>query len=248
VLSLRPVPTAHAAPTMNATAIALPKDSAVRGILFSNLLAIGFAVFDDAGLLMLLWPYWAQSVIIGFYAYRRIAKLQTFKTDGLKINGRSVDPTPETRSYTKNFFALHYGFFHVGYFIFLGAMTGRITGEAAAAFGPREGLTLGVLSQWDFVVVGLLALSFAIAHRSSHQEHVEADLAGEPNIGALMFMPYLRIIPMHITIILGAVVGNGGGAILFGGLKTVADVAMHKVEHHMLQKLRAAESSPQPAR
>jgi hypothetical protein len=112
---------------MNATAIALPKDSAVRGILFSNLLAIGFAVFDDAGLLMLLWPYWAQSVIIGFYAYRRIAKLQKFKTDGLKINGRSVDPTPETRSSTKNFFALHYGFFHVGYFIFLGAMTGRIT-------------------------------------------------------------------------------------------------------------------------
>ena len=53
---------------MNTTAIALPKDSAVRGILFSNLLAIGFAVFDDAGLLMLLWPYWAQSVIIGFYA------------------------------------------------------------------------------------------------------------------------------------------------------------------------------------
>lgn len=233
---------------MAATEIVAPKDTAVRGILLSNLLAIGFAVFDDAGLLMLLWPYWAQSVIIGFYSYRRIGKLQKFTTDGFKMNGHSVAPTPETRSSTKRFFAMHYGFFHVGYFVFLGAMTGRLGGEAGATFGSRDGLSLGVLSQWDVVVVGLLALSFAIAHRSSHQEHVEADLAGEPNIGALMFMPYLRTIPMHITIILGAVLGNGGGALVFGGLKTAADIAMHQVEHHMLQKLRVAQSSPQPAR
>jgi len=210
----------------------------VRGIVLSNLLAIAFAWFDDGGLLMLLWPYWAQSVIIGFYAYRRIAKLQRFRTDGLKINGASVAPTPETRRSTKNFFAMHYGFFHVGYLVFLVAMTGSITADGrlpATVNGVPRALDVGRLGAWDPLIVLLLALSFALAHRQSHQEHVDADLRGEPNIGALMFMPYLRIIPMHITIILGSILGNGGGTLLFGGLKTLADVGMHKVEHYLLQ-------------
>jgi hypothetical protein len=64
---------------------------------------------------------------------------------------------------------------------------------------------------------------------------VDADLRGTPNIGTLMFVPYIRIIPMHLTIILGVMLEDGLGLLLFGSLKTVADVAMHKVEHRMLQ-------------
>ena len=73
----------------------------------------------------------------------------------------------------------------------------------------------------------------------SHREHVASDLRHTRNIGTLMFIPYLRIIPMHLTIILGAVLGSGGGLLLFGALKTVADVVMHKVEHRMLQGARS---------
>ena len=53
-----------------------------------------------------------------------------------------------------------------------------------------------------------------------------------PNIGTMMFSPYLRVVPMHAFIMLGAyVAGGGNGLMLFMVLKTLADVAMHLVEH-----------------
>ena len=44
-----------------------------------------------------------------------------------------------------------------------------------------------------------------------------------------MATPYLRVVPMHIMVIVG-------GLLIFGALKTVADVAMHAVEHRRYQK------------
>ena len=60
----------------------------------------------------------------------------------------------------------------------------------------------------------------------------------KPNIGSMMFFPYLRIIPMHLTIIFGGAIiqGRGDGVgvrlamLLFMGLKTGADVLMHIIE------------------
>ena len=65
-----------------------------------------------------------------------------------------------------------------------------------------------------------------------------------PNIGALMFLPYLRVIPMHLAILLGVALGDVLGRLLFGTLKTVADVAMHKIEHRWLQRAAAAKPVP----
>lgn len=52
-----------------------------------------------------------------------------------------------------------------------------------------------------------------------------------------MFLPYARILPMHLTIILGGALGGEGAAVvlIFGALKTAADVLMHHVEHRILQ-------------
>jgi hypothetical protein len=63
---------------------------------------------------------------------------------------------------------------------------------------------------------------------------VEADLGGRPNIGTLMFMPYLRILPMHLSIILGAVLGGSTAVLFFLALKTAADAGMHVIEHALL--------------
>ena len=54
-----------------------------------------------------------------------------------------------------------------------------------------------------------------------------------PNIGSMMFFPYIRIIPMHVFIVLGAFfAGPSGGLVFFLVLKTLADEAMHAIEHH----------------
>lgn len=71
----------------------------------------------------LMWPYWVQSVVIGYFSRKRMLALSRFSTEGLTVNDRPVEPTPATQRYTANFFALHYGFFHAGYLVFLIART-----------------------------------------------------------------------------------------------------------------------------
>lgn len=211
-----------------------PADNAVTGIILMNAIVIGVALFSGDGLVMLMWPYWLQSVVIGYFNVRRIQKLQRFSTSGLKINGASVDPTPSTRRQTWTFFTVHYGLFHFVYMMFLLMFSSGLANVAED--GTMQGLsTLSAWSPWWFLAT---FVGFVVSHGQSHREHVEADLAGTPNIGTLMFVPYIRIIPMHITIIVGAVLGDGLGLLLFGSLKTVADVVMHKVEHNLLQKAR----------
>jgi hypothetical protein len=46
-----------------------------------------------------------------------------------------------------------------------------------------------------------------------------------------MFFPYARIIPMHIVLLTYGVVVKEGALIIFLGLKILADVLMHVVEH-----------------
>jgi len=70
---------------------------------------------------------------------------------------------------------------------------------------------------------------------------VAQDLAGTPNIGTLMFLPYARIVPMHLVIVAGAVwTGRASGLALasFVALKTGADLIMHRAEHRMLRRRR----------
>jgi hypothetical protein len=53
-----------------------------------------------------------------------------------------------------------------------------------------------------------------------------------PNIGSMMFFPYIRIIPMHAFIVFGGLVATSHHALVFFLiLKTLADEAMHALEH-----------------
>ena len=72
-----------------------------------------------------------------------------------------------------------------------------------------------------------------INHYYSYRYHRESDRRGTPNIGTLMFTPYARVLPMHLTIIFGASM-IGGGVLFFGILKTIADVVMHQIEHKII--------------
>jgi hypothetical protein len=216
-----------------------PRDEALWGIVISNLVTLTAALWQDWSVLQLMWPFWAQSLIIGWYARRRILGLVEFSTAGFRINDRPVDPTDETRRSTANFFALHYGGFHLGYLIFLIVMstaadeTGRIavTNESTRAVSLIE---IGHVYPFDFVIYAALAVGFWHSHRASHREHVAADLERVPNIGTLMAMPYARIVPMHLTIVFGLMLGVGA-IWVFVLLKISADIVMHKVEHRVLQ-------------
>jgi hypothetical protein len=219
--------------------LAQPQDRALYGILLTNVITLVVAVWQEWSVLQLMWPFWMQSVIIGWYARERMLKLTHFSTEGLKINSRAVDPSPRIQRYAANFFAFHYGFFHFGYFLFLLSMTlttdpaGQVmfTNESSGVQSPMH---IGRVYPLDFVIYIALAWGFLQSHRASHREHVQADLAHTPKLGTLMFLPYARILPMHLTIVIALPLG-GGALWFFVLLKIAADLIMHKVEHHLLQ-------------
>jgi hypothetical protein len=195
----------------------LTQDS-TRLLVLSNALTVAAAWIMHWPLETLLWPYWMQSVIIGWYNRRRMLALQSFSTEGLTSNDEPVEETPLGARRTANFFTLHYGFFHLIYLMFL-LNTG-------AKIAPLDALTFAGL-----------AVSFVVSHGTSFRQNFEADRRGRPNLGALLFVPYLRILPMHLTIIFGSgLAGSGAGTVfLFGVLKTLADVGMHKAQQRILR-------------
>jgi len=194
-------------------------DRSLHGILLGNLVTLAAALANDWSVGPLLWIYWGQSVAIGIVNVIRMLRLKEFSTAGFKSNGRPVPENATGKRATAAFFSLHYGFFHFGYFMFLAS--GHVGGRVAA-------------SDWPGIAVGVLA--FAAAHAYSLWFNDGRDFKDrKPNLGSIMFYPYLRIIPMHVTII----VGSGAEALalpLFIGLKTFSDVVMHFVEHALFQR------------
>ena len=201
--------------------------TSTRSLLAVNAATVALALALDWPVATLLWPYWVQSIIIGYFSCKRILALGRFSTEGLTMNDRAVSPTVATQRSVASFFAVHYGFFHIVYLVFLMA---QHTGQ---------------LRWWDWAGLLVLGVSFAWNHWLSFNQNVEADRAGTPNIGTLMFLPYGRIIPMHLTIIVGGALGGDSAwsVLVFGSLKTAADVLMHHVEHRVLQRQRAAATA-----
>jgi hypothetical protein len=194
----------------------LATDRSMVVLLLSNLVTIMLAVYQHWDVFVLMWVYWGQSVIIGCFNVRRIMDLKRFSTAGFMINDQPVKPTPATQRKTAVFFALHYGIFHLGYLVFLGADT-KVAG--------------GFPVFYILLCIGV----FYLNHWFSYRYNREQEQQRVPNIGNIMFFPYIRIIPMHLMIVAGVTVlgGSTGALIVFLLLKTAADAAMHVVEHSM---------------
>lgn len=168
----------------------------------------------------LLWPYWIQSVVIGWYARKRILGLAAFSTANFSYNGRPVPEEEASKRLVARFFCFHYGFFHFVYFVFL-------VGNDAIA------------SARDLLALGACGLSFAFSQRHTWAEQHAADLRGKPNLGILMATPYLRIVPMHMGVILAANIKGPAMLAAFIGLKTVSDLVLDRIDRSMA--VRAAD-------
>jgi hypothetical protein len=204
-------------------------DLSLLSLLGANLFALVLALVEGWALGTLMWIYWAQSVIIGLFNFFRILSLDRFSTEGLRMNGRLVKPTRGTQLQVAFFFLFHYGFFHVIYAVFL-ASSLTVRGSE----GTLLALCIGV---------------FFVNHLFSFGYNLRELRAGKPNLGYLLFFPYARILPLHLTIVFGLMLAGGPlGLLVFLGLKTVADLIMHAVEHSRGRVLSSTSAGPPAAR
>lgn len=206
-------------------------NTSTLSLIFSNLLVIFFAIVDDISAIDVLWIYWWQSVIIGIFNFIKMITLKDFSVEGFKLNGKFVFNTRAVAISSAVFFLFHYGFFHVIYAVFLGAFS-----TFSHSTTSSSGTTFLFISAATFFVSYLIEFI-----NSRKAENVEL-----PNIGQVMFAPYTRILPMHLTIILGGFIGAAGGffstntnlaiIILFTAIKTVVDLITHSVDLKKLTK------------
>ena len=158
----------------------------------------------------LMLVYWIQSVLIGVSYIARVLMLRPVNTD-------ESERWNWLQWGTIRRFALFYGLFHYfyGMLIVIFAFEGRKTLDGAAIYG------------W-------CALAFAISQAVSLWQQVAADAAQRRSIHDVP-APIARPMAILVMAILGFGFFGGGfdpvSLVLFGLLKTAADVAMHIVEH-----------------
>ena len=198
-------------------------DLSFWSLIGSNLFSIVLAFIQGWDISVVLWVYWLQSVGIGIVNVIKILLLEQFSTEGFQINHRAVDPTASTKISTAAFFAFHYGFFHLIYAVFLSVIP----------------FTRDALTKNDYLFIAVSGGVFFVNHLFSYFYNRKSEFENHrcPNIGTIMFQPYIRIFPMHLFIIFGSALTiitglNSFFALLFFlGLKSISDLFMHMVEH-----------------
>jgi Family of unknown function (DUF6498) len=156
----------------------------------------------------LIWLYWSQSVMMGLFNAVDILTVRTVQTEPDKATGQPVSSMFKNRVRGALFFTVHYGFFHLAYLIFIATMKRS---------GPF---------QWDFYKYFIMA--FFVGQVINFVQHKIQQRRAASNIGTMFFVPYLRIIPMHLTILIPAFL-NISNLGIFLILKSVADVVMYIV-------------------
>lgn len=188
------------------------------GIVVGNLLVLGIALWQQLPAACIVWPYWFQSVVIGVFHRRRILALQHFNTEGFTSNGRAVPVNEQGKRDTALFFAIHYGFFHFMFGAFL----------LALAFPST--------TDWKWIAFG--AATFALQLALTQRARLAADAQCDINLGAMLFLPYIRVLPIAAGIGVVGYLHDRPAMLLagFGLLKTGADVLMAWCESLLLRK------------
>jgi hypothetical protein len=204
-------------PSMPAAPSRALADRSGPGLLLAgNALTLGLALWQGASVASLLWPFWFQSLVIGVFNFRRMRALRAFSTRGMSDGGgKRIAETEAGKRSTGNFFLGHYGGFHLAYLLFLAAF---------AMPQPEE---------WRFILPAMLAL--VLVQARVHRDQVAADVAARPSLTLMMLAPYLRVLPMHLILIVGAVMAPTGAMALALTvvLKTLADLATHEIERRI---------------
>ena len=181
------------------------RDPALWTLILLNVFFIYEYKDDPQQYSSIVWLYWCQSVLIGVFNFLDMITLKNVDVTNMKINGKQATAR-QAKGCLPVFFLFHYGIFHLVYFVFL--------------------LVDFKLSDTNFTYLKL-ALGGILAQQLVQFIQNKTTYAKESRkIGTMFFLPYLRIVPMHLTILLPKFLG-WTPALTFLILKTLFDIAGH---------------------
>jgi hypothetical protein len=208
----------------------------IASLLLANIIYAALALFEGWNISILLWIYWFQSLIIGIFHFFELLSLGKV----ISVNKGWKKRDRETVR-TALFFMVHYGGFHLGYAIFLFVIPVML-GENEMSGWIYAFFITPVMSL--LIPVGIFSINQAYIF-SINSKKLEADMSPI----SMMFLPYARIMPMHIVIVASFYLFIQASApiqsynktlilIIFLTLKTLADTIMQHVENRFYRGTR----------
>lgn len=195
-------------------------------LLLSNVLSIILAILFSYSLAIIIWTYYLESVMIGF-----------FSVGTMLMTGARHKASLTKAISTAGFFAMHYGLFHFVYFFFLATFTFMSMDQASAFYMDYSD------SIYIFLTAGILFLSHGFSFmKNIIREHEDPYWDPDKRIDDTFARPYFRILPMHLTIIASGFVllfvpASTILLMIFMGLKTLMDLVAHQTKHRLITGL-----------
>lgn len=178
-------------------------------LLAGNLYCIWYYENNGAAFSTVVWIYWFQSITIGFFNFIDLLTVKDYTaTPGTM-------PAQNGNGCSAWFFLFHFGFFHLAYFIFI-----------LATFG---------LGSIDKTILLIGVSMFFLESVINFIRHKRMERTMRVNIGVMFFLPYLRIVPMHLMILLPAFLG-WKPSLIFLVLKMGMDVLSSILYHAVYSK------------
>jgi hypothetical protein len=179
-------------------------------LLAGNLYCIWYFQNHPNGFATIVWIYWFQSIIIGLFNFLFLLTVKNYDAANFTMNNKPV--TAGSKGCAAWFFLFHYGFFHFVYAIFL------LVGLGVKSIDSK------------LLLIGVAAFFLESILSFIRQKQMESRVSMP--IGTLFFLPYLRIFPMHLMILLPEIFG-WPPSLLFLGLKMVADLLSFMLYEHL---------------
>ena len=197
-----------------------------------NTIPLFGVIFFGWSLFSIMFLYWIENGIIGFFNVFKIALARAPGRSGFTINGRPISPSNKELRIV--FFILHYGVFWTVHGVFVFVFFG---------LNSPSGLFGGLGLRGVAVAAAALFLSHGVSFFVNFLGKEEY-LTVSPD--QQMMEPYSRVVVLHVTILAGGFLADSLGAplaalVLLIVLKTVIDLVAHLREH------RKAENRSQPA-
>lgn len=215
------------------------KRMSVISLALANVVPMAGAIFFGWEVFDILLLYWFETAIIGVYFIGKlfvIVSHSAIPQIGSKHPATAlIQPGSPVRTVggllAAGFFIMHYGGFMTVHLVFLFAMFGPPLMSGVTGFFSLDILLQGIGT------VGLGIAALAVSHGISFiRNFVQQQEFTKTTLRQVLFMPYQRIIIMHLTLIASAFVVSYFDEPLFGllimiVLKIITDIYSHLREH-----------------
>jgi len=231
----------QSAPPNNKTPKTIKNISSIAFLIAANCLPLVGTIFLGWDIPTVLFVYWLESIFIGLFGALKL--FMASGKSGIMIYGSIM-------------FVVTYVIMLYVYFQVIQGIAMMLQGQEVTAINNPYNTSL--LEKAAFLLVNfsgsiiISAISLLASHIYSFFTNFlrrkEYQTRQHDTFHDLMYFPYKRIVTMHVVLIFGSVLVAVFSTaqffvVLLVGLKILADVLAHMVEHNMISRQRLASSS-----